>query len=403
MEFRSKRNHSAKALAMQRLGINGILLAIAYASIETVWPMFLSEFFSTSSQVGFFTAFIAVCSFISLLGGYQLFRKYPAKTLLFFAVTVNAIAVSLFAVTKNVTILIILAIINSAFVAIRIQAFSLLVRQNSSLKTINKNENLIYLFGNIGWVLGPLVAGFFADELSVRAVLMFAALFLLFSVYSITFSTKELRKEQITAMKHISPIKNLKDYFKKKKSFVGYLLSAGLEVWWVIPFIFLPLEIIRQGLSFSIIGVFLFLLGIPLIIVEYFMKNKINSNLRRLIGYGYLFAFVLGIIAAFTNNIYVSMGCFVIASFGLGFVEPSVESFFFSTVNREEAQRYYGAFFTSKTVGGFFGKLLIAIILLYLPLKFGILFVSLTVLGLGVLALKIKKNNKYNHKKITSS
>ena len=398
MEFRSKRSHTLRAMAMRRLGVNSILLAVAYASIETVWPMFLSDFFPTSSQVGFFTAFLAVCLFVSLLVTYKLFSKYSAKSLLFLGVTANAVIVSLYAITQSKILLIIFSIINAIFIAVRIQSFGLLVRENSSLKTINKSENLMYLLGNVGWVLGPVIAGFFAEEISVRAVLMFAALFLLFSVYSITFSTKSLRKREAKELTHISPIKNLKSFFKKKNGIKSYLLSGGLEVWWAIPFIFLPLEMIKEGLPISTVGIFLFLLGIPLMIIESIMKNKPHIKLKKLIGFGYLFAFVVGMIAAFSHNIYFSMACFVIASFGLGFVEPSVESFFYSNVNTEEAKRYYGSFFTSKTAGGFFGKISVAIILLYFPLNVGIAFTSFIVLSLGLLALRTKSHKQTGHK-----
>ena len=42
MEFRSRRKHHARALGIKALGINSVLIALAFASLESVWAYLCS-------------------------------------------------------------------------------------------------------------------------------------------------------------------------------------------------------------------------------------------------------------------------------------------------------------------------------------------------------------------------
>lgn len=398
MEFRSGRRQNFRSLAIRSLGFNGVLIGLAFASMETIWPILLYSFYPNSSTVGFITAGLSIILLTGFAFLFPLFNKYSAKTLLFASVSLNALMFALFAYVQNPIIFLILAGINAIFMALRVQAFGILIKNNSSARTINKNENLMYLLANIGWIIGPLIAGFVANEFSVGAVLILASIFLVISVYSITITGGVLDHYKQKHMKNVSVFKNLTSFFSKKKRVFSYLFSAGLEIWWTLPYIFLPLEILKQGMDMSSVGLFLFFLCVPLFLTESIVQRKEIRNLKKLFFIGYLFAGVCALIAAFVGNIYLTMVMVVIASFGIGLVEPTAESYFFSIVNSEQATRYYGSFFTSKQIGSFFGRIVIATILLSLSLKYGILFVSIVMFVLASLAtLKHKRKHARIH------
>ncbi|MHC1598799.1 MAG: MFS transporter, partial [Candidatus Methanofastidiosia archaeon] len=248
MFLRSRRQPKFSALVMRNLGLIAILMALEYASVESIWPIFLSNFFFTSASVGFVVAILTFLRFCGLAFLFPLFHKYSARSLLFGALAVNAVAFALFAFTENKYFFFAVAIINVFFLGLRTQAFGILIRNNSSLKEINKNESLMYLISNVGWVIGPLIAGFIADSFSVETVLILASIFLLASTYSITFKKQMLERRKGKDFEHISIFKNFRSFFKDKKRTISYILSGGLEIWWAIPYIFIPLEIMQQGL-----------------------------------------------------------------------------------------------------------------------------------------------------------
>ena len=232
-------------------------------------------FFLLVLNVGFCYCLSFYCFFAWFCFFYFLYLiSFSARKVLFASVTANAIGIALFAFIHNPIIFLFLAVINALFIALRQQAFGILVRENSSLKSINSNENEMYMLLNTGFVIGPLLAGFVADKLSVNAVMVLSSLFLLLSVYSITFYGSSLEKKKKIEIKHVNPLKHIFHFFKCKRRSVSYLLTSGLELWWSIPYVFIPIEMIRQGLPLYYVGIFLFLLCVPNILVEQYMRKK---------------------------------------------------------------------------------------------------------------------------------
>ncbi|MBN1175265.1 MFS transporter [Candidatus Woesearchaeota archaeon] len=377
--------------AIHSLGLNATLIGLAYAAVETVWSIYIYSFFPNESQMGFVSAIFSLATLASLLFAFPLFKKFSPHKLLFASVGINSIILALFAHIHSPIMLIIFGTLNAILIGVRVQAFGVLLRHNSTNKKIFTDEKYVYLLMNIGWIIGPLVAGYIANTIATRAVMVFASIALLLSVYSITYNQKTFRKEKQELKEHISIILNIKDFFRNKKRILAYCLSGGLEVWWAIPYIFLPVIMIElYGFNIKTVGMFLFAIEIPLIITEYIMQKKDIKNIRKIMGIGFFIASAMALIAGLTGNIYIILGAFVTGSFGIGFVEPNVESFFFSITKEKESERFYGSFMTAKQVGSFVGKAIVATILLTLPIQVGILSVGLVVFILGIWSIKGK-------------
>lgn len=390
MNFSSQ--HSKHAKAINALGLNATFIGLAYAAIETIWSIYIFSFFPNESTVGYVSAIFSLAALASLLFTFPLFERFSPKELLFTAVGANAIILALFAHISNPTLFIILGIVNALIMGVRVQSFGILIRHNSSRKEINHDENHIYLLANIGWILGPLFGGYIADIIDIRSVMILGSVALLFSVYTITYNQNTFKKEKITHNPdHINILKNITQYFRNKKRFLSYCLSGGLEVWWSLPYIFIPVIMIeRYHFSVGDVGIFLFLTVIPVTLVEYIMQKKEPKNLRKIIGKGYLFVTIIALIAGLSGNIYVILGAFIVGSFGVGLIEPTVESYFFSITKENESKKYYGSFMTAKTLGSFLGKMVIASILLYFPIQIAILTIGFFVFILSMWSLKGK-------------
>jgi len=397
MHYRSAHKQHTTTTAIKRLGITSILIAFAYVSIETIWSLFIYSMFPNASTVGFVMGILAVALFLYLAFLFPLFNKFSARSILFFAVSANAIVFALFAFTTNPAVFFILALINGGFTALRIQSIGIILRNNSSLKRIAKDENILYLLANVGWLIGPIIAGFVADKLSIQSVLILASLFMLLSVYTVTFSQKAFGRRKAKEMQHINVFKNLWLFFRSKKRIISYILSSGVEIWWTVPYIFIPIEMVeKQGMSYGNVGLFLFFLVIPLIIVEYIMRKKERTQLRKIMGLGYLIAAICGIVAACSPGIIILLFALVIGSFGMGLLEPSVDGYFFRINKQEESQRFYGSFMTSKMAGSLFSKFVIASVLLFFSLRVAIGVVSVCMIGMAFLSIKEKKKRRHH-------
>ena len=379
----------SKILAIKRLGFLSIIISLAYASFETAWPMLLSNIFHSNSEIGFVTASLTIISLLAYLGLVPLFEKIPTKTLFFISMSLNAIAIILFAFTRTPGYFFIVAIINVILTSVRVQAFGILLRDNSSAKTIGENENTIYMLGNIGWGIGPLIAGIVAFFLSYQFVFIYAAFMILLAVYIYSFTSFKEHKQEF---EKINIMKNLFKFFKNKERTKAYILNGGLEVWWAYPYVFIPLEMIRLNFTALHIGLFLFLLTLPMIFSEYLTeKNIIRISAKRKLIYGYSFIGILTVVnLIFSYNIIYSLGIIIIASLAMGILEPTTEGLFFSITKQNEERKYYGPFVTSKTVGAFIGHLSIASIITIFPLTYVNIFYMIAMGFFVWIARKLK-------------
>jgi len=389
-----------QARAIRSLGLDATLIGLAYAGVETIWSIYIYSFFPNESQVGFISAIFSLSALLSLLFAYPLFKKFSPQELLFASVGANAIILALFAQINNPTIFVCLGILNALLIGVRVQSFGVLLRHNSSKNNINKDENFIYVLMNIGWISGPLIAGYIANTIALRAVLIVSSIALLLSVYSITYNKSSFRKEQPNQEINVKRLDNIKSFFRDKKRVLAYFLSGSLEVWWSISYIFLPVIMVtKYDFSLSSVGIFLFLLIIPNTLVELSTQKKEIKDLRKRIGIGYLIISAVALIAGLSGSIFVILGAMIVGSFGVGFIEPTVEGYFFSITKEKESKKFYGSFMTAKQVGAFTGKILIASILINFSIHESILTIGIIMFLLSMWSLKkheprhIKKNN----------
>lgn len=399
MSFRNHRKLNLHARAVKGLGIDAVFISLAYSAVETIWSIYIFSFFPSASSVGLVTALFSIASLASLFFLFPLFKRFSPQKLMFASVAINAVILALFAHITQPWLFIILGVLNAVFMGIRVQSFGVLLRYNSTKKNINKNENHIFFTMNFGWIIGPLVAGFISNAYTVRGVLVTASAFLLLSVYSITYNQKYLKNKIKPVTNKIKVLQNAKMFFKDKERVFSYCLSGGIEVWWVIAYIFTPIVMIeRYGFSLIDVGIFLFLIIIPMMLIEYIVQRKEVIKLKRTIGFGYLFAALIGISISFISNIYVFLGGLIIASLGMGLLEPATQSYFFRITKQNESERFYGSFMTAKQAGSFVGKMIMAGVILFFSFHIGIFAIGSVMLVLGIWSLRFKKHHKVKHK-----
>jgi MFS family permease len=191
--------------------------------------------------------------------------------------------------------------------------------------------------------------------------------------------------------------KNIKDnllsYIKKKKLRIPYFVASGVEIWWSLIYIYMPLFIIKSGVGEEVVGIFLSLIIIPLILFEY-KASVLSENLgfkKFLVG-GFFLLGICAIFAFFSTNIYLTLAIIIVASFGMAIIEPLQDSFFFRKVKSNEEEKYYPIFATSGNIGSFIGKFCIAGVLLILPDKFAYLTIAVFMFAIGYSCLKIKEH-----------
>ncbi len=372
-----------------KLSIIGFIVSIASAFVSTIWAVYMDSFLQSIVLVGFISAGLTLVSFFSYFIFIPVIEKIDKTKIYFFTLLLFAITYFLFSINTKFYVFITLAVIITILATLRVTSFGIIVKDKSGDKHLSRNEGLIYAFLNVAWVIGPLLAGYLSDKFGVNLIFILSAIFILIS--ATLFKISKIKNPHI--MKNIDGnlIKNFIDFFKDKKRIKSYLLGGGVNLWWTLIYVFIPLYIIRSGLDIIWVGYFLFAIAVPLMICEfYFSKLAGKIGFKKVFKIGFLIPAILVIICFFITNVYIVLGLLSLASIGLAMVEPTTEAYFFDIINKKDECRFYGPYNTTTEVNDFIGKILSATLLIFLPFKFVFLLFGIFMLFFVFLSTKIK-------------
>ncbi len=268
-------------------------------------------------------------------------------------------------------------------------SFNIMFRDAMSDKELNKAEGFLFAVLNIAWIAGPLIGGYLLVRYGISSVFIgvSAFFFLAFVLLMLSKAKKKYHKKI-----HVNLISNFKEFVKNKKVRLPYLMTLGIEFWWSIIYVYSPLFLIQQGFKVGMIGVYFALIAVPLVLLEFKvgeLSQKKGFKFFYSWGFGLLSIICIGLF--FVKNSYWMMALFVLASIPLAFVEPLQDSFLFSRVSKKDEEKIYPIYATSKDVGAFLGKFIIAGVLLMLPMGYAFLVTAIVMVFLTKLSISIRK------------
>ena len=391
---------------MAKLSIIIFLISLSSSVVDTVWAVYLYSFFKSESAVGYFSSFLTLVA----LGSYIIFvpliensrkMKVFAYSLLGFAITYT-----LFALNRNLYILVILAFILTMLYTFRITSLGIIIKNKSQQTQLSRNEGMRYTFMNIAWVIGPLISGYIADKYEINLVFVLSAIFIFLAL--ILFRTSHIRDNEkikkVKKQRHRDILKNFFQFFRNRERLVVYFIGGGAALWWGFIYLYMPIHIIKAGLSNLWVGYFLFAVAIPLILCEYaFSKWAEKIGFRTIFKIGFILTSILAFSSFFIESIYVIMALLVLASFGMAMIEPTSEAYFFDLIDDRQECRFYGPYNTTIDVNHFIGKMLAASMLLFLPFKYLFILFGVLMFLMFLLSFKVKNIIEKNKRKTKNS
>ncbi|MFH1327075.1 MAG: MFS transporter [archaeon] len=382
---------------IKKLGFLMFIVYIAYALIANVYALYLKDIVTNEAYVGIIMAFLTLVSFLSYFLIIPIVEKNDKLKLVTKALLFSAIGYFLYFFIDNIIIFIIVASIITILITIRISSMGLLVRENSSRKKLSKDEGVIYALLNFSYVLGSIIVIFILFYFNYKIIFIISPIFLLISYF--LFKKVKLKHGKIKKRLDKKFFKNFLEFFKDKDRFVAYIYGGGVNFWWSLIIVFVPLLIIKS-LGEYWIGIFLALSMLPLVIFEYvFGKIANKKGYKKLFFIGFVIPSITALLAFFLfNNIYLVMSLMILASIGMSMVESNTESYFFDVLRGKEDQRFYSPYNTAIDFGHFIGYLIPSVVLLFLPFKFIFLVFCIGTLFLALLSSKLKNIVEFKRK-----
>jgi MFS family permease len=381
-----------------RLSIISFIVSIAYAIVDTIWAVYLEGIFQNISLVSFISAFLTVIAFFSYFFFIPIIEKYSKSKLYMLSLIFIGITYIAFALSRSLFIFFVAAISLTIFTTLRINSFGIIVRDKSHRKNLSRNEGLLYTFFNAAWVVGPLISGFVSEQYGINFVFMLSSVFILLGLF--LFKISGIRNANIKKKTNENIIKNFFAFFKSRDRFYAYIIGGGVNFWFILIYLYMPLYILQSGLTEIWIGYFLFAAAIPTILLEFPMAKLAGRvGFKRIFKTGFLILAFSSIVCFFVGNIYIIMAILVFAAIGISMIEPTTEAYFFDMLKtKSEESRYYGPYNTTIDVNNFVGKMLAGVILIFLPLKFIFIFFSIFMFSYFFVSCRIKDVQEWRRK-----
>lgn len=390
MSILIRKHHGETGLSgIGKLGIIGFVSAMASALVTTIWAVYLNGFLGNSAYVGLISTFLSLIAVASYFIFIPIIEKSSKSKLYISSLAIFGISYILFSITKNFYLFLLIAIITNIVYAVRITSFGLMVKDKSPKNILSRNEGLMYTFGNLAWVIGPLIAGYIVSSSGTSTLFIISSIFV-FLALGIVILTKTKDDEKLKKADSNIFI-NVKEFFKDKHRVIAYIIGSGPSFWWSLIYLFIPLYIINNNLPELWIGYFLFAIPLPLMTLEYkFSRLAEKKGFKLFFKLGFLLAAVASLICFFISSPYIVLSILVLASIGLAMLEPTTETYFFKATNKKTEERFYGPFNTRIEIGGLLGKFIPSLLILILPFNSVFLIFGIAMLVFFLISFKAK-------------
>lgn len=385
-----KHNGIYSFTGVARLGIITFIISLSYSFVDTIWAVYLSEIFQSSSMISFVSALLAVVAFASFFVLVPIIERNNKSRLFSISLVFIAISYLVFALAKNLFLFFTASFLITVFTSLRINSFGIIIRDRSNKKKLSRNEGLIYTFFNVAWLIGPIIAGFIFQAYGIPIIFFLSLFFVLLGLG--LFLVSNINSANIKKTPERNLLKNFSRFFKNRDRVYSYLISGGVNFWLILSYLYVPLMILERGIPKFWIGIFLSAVVLPLVIFELPFSNLASKiGFKKIFRMGYFVLATASLSCFFIDNIFVIMSVMVLASVGVAMIEPTTEAYFFDILRRKgDELRYYGIYNTSIDVHHFVGKFLAGFLFLFFPLKSVFIFFSIFMFIYFLLCGKIR-------------
>lgn len=347
--------------------INTVAMSIVYSQFS----VYLYEVFMLSkSEIGLLTIFFSVVTLLSsfILGKYL--EIFGEKKMFIFSILLLIITFIGFKLSSSLSLVIVLGTLLYLITYIKETAFNILFKDEEPDEvSYEKDEGIVMTLINLGWFVGPLIAGFLLYKIKISDLFLVAVLILFLAILLfliIKFPKIKKEEQNVNEENNNTPTKNLKSYFKNSQLKHLFILGNSNKFWWAFVYVFFPIIILENGFSASLVGIFLAIVILPLVIVEFPISKYVTK-----LGFRNVFvtSHIIMILALFGalifDNIYVEIAFLIFGSFGPALLQPTKDIFFFKNTTKTQEEKYYSIYYSSNNLGGLVGKGALTILFLF--------------------------------------
>ena len=332
----------------------GFFTGFADGIYNAVYSLVILEIFRSSAIVGVYVSIYSVFCFLVGLFANEIFRMFSKVRVFYFVMLMMAICYTMMSFSILPRTFIILDYttgIAITLVAVLIPLFMSDFSKNIGMARLNSRY---HLWMNIGALLAPMVAVFFANNFNNRAAFFASALIYFAGWWFFKYFKIVQQDKQI---KPVSPRKTFRALWKNTRAFFmtdgmvrAYLVNFGYYSLRAMRVLYVPILVIENGFSRDNLGLVLTLGIIPYLVLSEFIGRavrKFGKNIWLIMGFG-SFA-VLSALATFVTGVPL-LAIFVAWQVSGALMESVHDLLFFDNTKKSEQTKFYGVFRTSSNL-----------------------------------------------------
>lgn len=313
------------------------ILVIAVASTAYIHSSFLKSL-GTPIPEGILFAFGSFAAVIITLFSPPFFEKFGVEQTTSYAGVVNGLSLVLIALNISNTISIIAFIISIATTALVVLGIDIVIEHLTEKNATGEIRGINLALGNLAFLIGPIVAGFIAEEFDLASVYLFAAVGIFCMV--LFFHRKFRSLKLFLHQKQKNVLRDMRVLFADttlRNSYVsGFMVEFFFAIWAIFVTIYMH-EII--GFNWEQIGILLAIMHLPYIILEPLIGDVADIyNNENILMIGGLIVIALSFVwmtTLETNNMALWALVLIVSRVGASFGQVGHESFFFKKVSEK--------------------------------------------------------------------
>ena len=334
-----------------------LLFSTFIGAVITIHPLYLELFLEKAELVGLVAALPSLAGMAFSLHAGVLADKSGRKRLLIASFLLLSAVLFVFFLNTSLYALIGLQIAFGVAMAPAWIAGEAFIKDISPVGRRGEFRSVFGTFASAGWLTGPLIGGFLAEQFGLRTPYFFAAI-LFFVPVILALELKDdhwnenRNPEREVAVEENEFFALVTEFLRQRELKVLALGTLSLYFWYAVKWIFGPLFLHYLGYSPFIIGLWLAISSAPYLIFQ-IPLGKLGDKIgkTKLICLGFVISTIFIIPLGFLESLSSLLATIFIISLGTTLVDPLIEARITDIVPRERYGAYSGIFEFAKTLG----------------------------------------------------
>ncbi|MEK6807631.1 MAG: MFS transporter [Nanoarchaeota archaeon] len=356
-----------KALSsLLKVSLLSFIAIFAFAIYDFVLPIFTEDQAGSLALVGIIVSLVYVASLIAEVPVGRLVDRYGRIRVLMIATTsLAALGIIYFALNDILWLASLSLIVGVLAVAFWIPS-AVLVRQFSPKNMLNASQGIYLTITQLGWIGGPILAGFIAETLSPKHNFLIFAGFMFAATIAalILFKGKDTTAAHLEPHKHRAKINAFLESFTKfvklhKHATPLYILTMIANIWIALEWSFIAIAGMQvfhltDGAAGLLVGAMMAMEGL-LYFTSGYLMDKIGSKYVLTAGFFLLFCATYFTFLSHTMEYYVIS--VLLAAGATSWIIPGTEALLTKITPANILGEMTSVFDTSKDFGLIIGPL----------------------------------------------